>query len=94
LESKPGSLFQSAEGLRGFCRFNPLRAYALRELARCAQDPGLRYGIKRHFGNSVVGLDNPEHVEREATRVPVQIAHLTDQAVTMTLQLTRRSGCS
>jgi predicted TIM-barrel fold metal-dependent hydrolase len=50
--------------LRGFCGFNPLRDYALRELARCAQDPQLRYGIKLHFGNSDVDLDNPEHVER------------------------------
>jgi predicted TIM-barrel fold metal-dependent hydrolase len=50
--------------LRGFCGFNPLRDYALRELARCAQDPRLRYEIKLHFGNSDVDLDNPEHVER------------------------------
>ena len=50
--------------LRGFCGFNPLRDYALRELARCAQDPRLHYGIKLHFGNSDVDLDNPEHVER------------------------------
>jgi predicted TIM-barrel fold metal-dependent hydrolase len=28
--------------LRGFGGFNPLRDYALRELARCAQDPRLR----------------------------------------------------
>jgi predicted TIM-barrel fold metal-dependent hydrolase len=50
--------------LRGFCGFNPLRDYALRELARCTQDPRLHYGIKLHFGNSDVDLDNPEHVER------------------------------
>jgi len=50
--------------LRGFCGFNPLRDYALRELARCAQDPRLHYGIKLHFGNSDVDLDNPEHVRR------------------------------
>ncbi len=50
--------------LRGFCGFNPLRDYALGELARCAQDPRLHYGIKLHFGNSDVDLDNPEHVER------------------------------
>jgi predicted TIM-barrel fold metal-dependent hydrolase len=49
--------------LRGFCGLNPLRDYALRELARCAQDPNLHYGIKLHFGNSDVDLDNPEHVE-------------------------------
>ncbi|HLK63363.1 MAG TPA: amidohydrolase family protein [Bryobacteraceae bacterium] len=50
--------------LRGFCGFNPLRDYALQELARCAQDPQLHYGIKLHFGNSDVDLDNPEHVAR------------------------------
>ncbi len=50
--------------LRGFCGFNPLRDYALEELARCAQDPRLHYGIKLHFGNSDVDLDNPDHVER------------------------------
>ena len=50
--------------LRGFCGFNPLLDYALRELARCAQDPRLHYGIKLHFGNSDVDLDNPEHVAR------------------------------
>jgi len=50
--------------LRGFCGFNPLRDYALQELARCAQDPRLRYGIKLHFGNSDVDLDDPEHFER------------------------------
>ena len=50
--------------LRGFCGFNPLRDYALQELARCAQDPQLRYGVKMHFGNSDVDMDNPEHVKR------------------------------
>jgi predicted TIM-barrel fold metal-dependent hydrolase len=50
--------------LRGFCGFNPLRDYAVRELARCAQDARLRYGIKLHFGNSDVDLDNREHVRR------------------------------
>ncbi len=103
-------------------------------MARCAQDPHLRYGIKLHFGNSDVDLDNPVHVKRlrqvfreanrhgmaivvhmrpsitshrpygareagvflrellpEATRVPVQIAHLAghggydDPAIDQTL---------
>jgi predicted TIM-barrel fold metal-dependent hydrolase len=50
--------------LRGFCGFNPLRDYALQELARCAQHPHLRTGIKLHFGNSDVQLEIPEHLER------------------------------
>jgi predicted TIM-barrel fold metal-dependent hydrolase len=50
--------------LVGFCAFNPLRDYALAELARCARDPRLSRGIKLHFGNSDVELSNPEHVKR------------------------------
>lgn len=50
--------------LRAFCSFNPLKAYALEELDRCAHTPGLSHGIKLHFGNSDVQLDNPDHVER------------------------------
>ena len=50
--------------LRAFCSFNPLKEYALDELARCAGDPNLRRGIKLHFGNSDVQLDNPAHVEQ------------------------------
>lgn len=50
--------------LRAFCGFNPLKDYALRELERCAKHPQLKYGIKLHFGNSDVQLENPEHVEK------------------------------
>ena len=50
--------------LRAFCGFNPLKDYALAELARCASDPQLRHGIKLHFGNSDVQLDEAAHVER------------------------------
>lgn len=52
------------ERLRGFCGVNPLRDYALEELARCAKDLQLRFGVKMHFGNSDVDLDNPRHVAR------------------------------
>ena len=38
--------------LIGFCGINPLKDYALDELARCAKDPNLRRGVKMHFGNS------------------------------------------
>jgi len=48
--------------LRAFCSFNPLKPYALEELARCSRDPQLRFGLKLHFGNSDVDLDNPENV--------------------------------
>lgn len=48
--------------LRAFCSLNPLKPYALDELARCAGDPQLRHGLKLHFGNSDVDLDNPGNV--------------------------------
>lgn len=44
--------------LIGFCSVNPLRSYAVDEIDRCAKDPGLRTGLKLHFGNSDVDVDN------------------------------------
>jgi predicted TIM-barrel fold metal-dependent hydrolase len=48
--------------LVGFCGVNPLRPFALDEIARCAKDPNLRTGLKLHFGNSDVQIDNPQHL--------------------------------
>jgi uncharacterized protein len=48
--------------LRGFCSFNPLKPYALEELERCSRNPMLNRGLKLHFGNSDVDLDNAENV--------------------------------
>jgi predicted TIM-barrel fold metal-dependent hydrolase len=53
---------QYSARLRAFCGFNPLRPYAIDELTRCNNTPQLRYGLKLHFGNSDVDLDNPENV--------------------------------
>ena len=53
---------QYSNRLRAFCSFNPLRPYAIDELTRCNNSPQLRYGLKLHFGNSDVDLDNPENV--------------------------------
>ena len=50
--------------LIGFCSVNPLRPYAVDEIARCAKDPNLHTGLKLHFGNSDVNVDNPDHVAR------------------------------
>ena len=50
--------------LRAVCGFNPLKQYALDELGRCASTPNLHHGIKLHFGNSDVQLDNPAHLAR------------------------------
>lgn len=55
---------QFPDRLRAFCSVNPLRDYALEELARCARDPQLHFGLKLHFGNSDVNLDDPRQVER------------------------------
>ena len=53
-----------ADRLRGFCGLNPLKPYALEEIARCARIPQLRFGLKLHLGNSDVDLTNPEHVQK------------------------------
>jgi predicted TIM-barrel fold metal-dependent hydrolase len=50
--------------LIALCGFNPLKDYALAELRRCAGLPGLRRGIKLHFGNADVRLDDPAHVDK------------------------------
>ena len=50
--------------LMAFCGFNPLKDYALDELARCSKDPNLRRGIKLHFGSSDVQTEIPEHFEK------------------------------
>ena len=50
--------------LIGFCGLNPLKDYALEELARCAKNPGLRSGLKLHFGNSTVDYHSAQHVEQ------------------------------
>jgi uncharacterized protein len=50
--------------LVAFCGFNPLKPYALEELERCSKIPSLGRGIKMHFGNSDVQLQNPEHIEK------------------------------
>jgi predicted TIM-barrel fold metal-dependent hydrolase len=50
--------------LRGLCGVNPLRSYATEEIERCAKDSSLASGLKLHFGNSDVDLDNPAHVQQ------------------------------
>ena len=50
--------------LIGFCGLNPLKDYALSELARCAKNPNLARGLKLHFGNSFVEYHNPQHIEQ------------------------------
>lgn len=50
--------------LRAFCGVDPLKPYAISEIERCAKKPYLHYGLKLHFGNSDVDMDNPSHVAR------------------------------
>jgi uncharacterized protein len=52
-----------ADRLVGFCSFNPLKDYALAEVARCGRNPSFK-GIKLHFGNSWVDLRNPQHLAK------------------------------
>ncbi len=52
------------ERLVAFCSFNPIEDYALQELKRCAAMGGKVRGIKLHFGNSDIQLDDPAHVAR------------------------------
>ncbi len=47
--------------LIGFCGVNPLRASAVDEIDRCADDLGMR-GVKIHVPGSGVDLKLPEHV--------------------------------
>lgn len=58
---------QYPDRLRAFCSVNPLRAYATDELTRCSGNPQLRSGLKLHFGNSDVDLDDAEKVARVRT---------------------------
>jgi predicted TIM-barrel fold metal-dependent hydrolase len=55
---------QYPDRLIGFCGLNPVKDYALDELARCAKNPNLARGLKLHFGNSFVEYHNPQHIEQ------------------------------
>jgi predicted TIM-barrel fold metal-dependent hydrolase len=55
---------QYPDRLVGFCSVNPLKEYAVDEIARCATIKGVNTGLKLHFGNSDVQLENPEHLEK------------------------------
>jgi predicted TIM-barrel fold metal-dependent hydrolase len=75
--------------LRGFCGVDPLKDYALAEIARCAKDPNLRHGLKLHFGNSDVDLDNPQHVEKVRQVFAAASTHQMTIAVHMHSSVTR-----
>jgi predicted TIM-barrel fold metal-dependent hydrolase len=65
--------------LVGFCGVNPLTEQALAEIRRCKDELGM-VGVKLHFGNSQVELENPMHLSQmkaffaEANRLRMPIA--------------------
>jgi uncharacterized protein len=87
---------QYPDRLLAFCGFNPLKDYAVQELERCAKDPHLRGGIKLHFGNSDVQIDNPVHVEQPPPRLsrsePASYGHRGAHAREYFAEATLRCG--
>jgi uncharacterized protein len=59
-----GQVKQFPGRLVALCGVDPLREYALAEIDRCSLNPYLSAGLKLHFGNSDVDLDNPEQVRK------------------------------
>lgn len=76
--------------LIAFCGVNPLKDYALDEIARCAASPHLRHGIKLHFGNSDVQLDQPEHMARMREVFRAANAHRMAIAVHMRASISKK----
>jgi predicted TIM-barrel fold metal-dependent hydrolase len=76
--------------LIAFCGFNPLKDYALRELERCSRDPRLNRGIKMHFGNSAVQLENPEHLAKLTQIFRAANAHHMAIVIHMRASLSRK----
>ena len=58
-----GQAARYPDRLVAFCGVNPLRSYALQELARCAAHPGLRRGVKLHFGNGDIQVDDAAQLD-------------------------------
>jgi predicted TIM-barrel fold metal-dependent hydrolase len=85
---------QYPDRLRAFCSLNPLRPYAIEELTRCYNSPQLRYGLKLHFGNSDVDLDNLQNVAQ--VRRMVEAANRNRMAIVVhmrtSVDLRRRYG--
>jgi predicted TIM-barrel fold metal-dependent hydrolase len=85
---------QYPDRLRAFCSVNPLKSYAMDEVKRCQNNPQLRYGLKLHFGNSDVDLDDPEKVAQ--VRKVFQVANSLRMAIAVhmrtSLDLRRKYG--
>jgi len=72
-----------------FCSFNPLKDYALTELERCAKNPITRRGIKMHFGNSDVQMENPEQIEKLKAVFRVANAHRMSMVIHMRASISK-----
>jgi len=76
--------------LIAFCGFNPLKDYALEELERCSKDSRMNRGIKLHFGNSDVQVDNPQHVQQLAKVFRAANAHHMAIVIHMRASISRK----
>ena len=76
--------------LIAFCGFNPLKDYAVEELERCSKDPRLNRGIKMHFANSAVQLENPDHLAKVAKIFRAANAHHMAIVVHMRANISRK----
>jgi predicted TIM-barrel fold metal-dependent hydrolase len=81
---------QYPERLRALCSVNPLKDYALQEIARCANNPQLHFGLKLHFGNSDVDLDSAADVAKVRTIFRSANEHGMAIVVHMRPSVTRR----
>ncbi len=50
--------------LKAVCGVNPLKDYAIGEVARCAANPAMARVIKLHFGNSDIQVNDSVHLEK------------------------------
>jgi predicted TIM-barrel fold metal-dependent hydrolase len=57
-----------------FCSLNPLKDYAVAEVARCARNPTFR-GLKLHFDTSGVDLRNADHLAKTQSVFRAASAH-------------------
>jgi len=74
--------------LVAFCSFNPLKEYALGELARCAGAKRFGRGIKLQFGSSDVDLDDP--IDVAMLRRVFRAANSNRMAIVVHLRTARR----
>jgi predicted TIM-barrel fold metal-dependent hydrolase len=85
-----GQVAEFPDRLRAFCGVDPLKDYAVAEIERCAKDPYLHYGLKLHFGNSDVNLDDPHEVSLLRTVFKTADEHRMAIVIHMHASVTRQ----